>query len=192
MAARSGVVLLCQGPDPQYVDKRPNMVRNAALLDAEFSARSERFMSDGSILPAMKEKACSQGTGTGPSSRRWQGIAQMRASTTIFEVATARYLPWIPLHGCSIARRRLSASLLASGAAPRAAGFWHRSSDRKMCPAGLADAAPACDIPAARRRAVMPIRARPARTRRAFSCTPRGGAWRGPLDPRTSSRTSCP
>ena len=42
--------------DPQYVDKRPNTARNAALLDAEFSAQSESFMSDGSILPAMREK----------------------------------------------------------------------------------------------------------------------------------------
>ena len=42
--------------DPRYVDKRPNMARNASLLDAEFSAQSEAFMNDGSILPAMREK----------------------------------------------------------------------------------------------------------------------------------------
>ncbi len=51
--------------DPRYVDKRPNMVRNAALLDAEFSARSERFMNYGSILPAMKEKGMLTGYRSG-------------------------------------------------------------------------------------------------------------------------------
>ena len=42
--------------DPRYAGKRPNVARNAALLDAEFSAQSEAFMSDGSILPAMRKK----------------------------------------------------------------------------------------------------------------------------------------
>ena len=42
--------------DSRYVDRRPNIARNAALLDAEFFSQSESFMSDGSILPAMQAK----------------------------------------------------------------------------------------------------------------------------------------
>ena len=42
--------------DPRYADKRQNAARNAALLDAEFSAQAETFMRTGSILPAMRKK----------------------------------------------------------------------------------------------------------------------------------------
>ena len=42
--------------DPRYVDKHQNVAQNASLLDAEFSAQSEAFMSDRSILPAMRKK----------------------------------------------------------------------------------------------------------------------------------------
>ena len=66
--------------DARYVDKRQNTARNAALLDAEFSAQSETLMSDGSILPAMKEKGMLTGYRNGAVLR---ALARDRADESI-------------------------------------------------------------------------------------------------------------